>query len=214
MPSRSKISGSGMLATHAPYGNASVSHVHDLDIWQLHYYGHGSPGGKQFLPWFRLLSEAGYRCLAPSFPGHGNTAGPAPSSKPDPDALAGLPAQVVTRVLDYFGISKVVLLGHDWGGGVAIEYALRKPERVRGLVGFNVSYRDAGGMAQLGRRYKAQRKACRLLMCWEDSPVHLRKKGTQLAQSAGAALVDCNAGGWKAVLQHTHNFLSTLLHSG
>lgn len=50
----------------------------------LHYYGHGSPGGKQFVGWFAALKKAGYRCLAPSFPGHGGTPGPAPSSKPDP----------------------------------------------------------------------------------------------------------------------------------
>ena len=114
---------------------------------------------------------------------------------------------MLTRVLDYFGVKKAVFVGHDWGGGVAFEFALRKPERVEGVVGYNVSYRDAGGMAQLGRRYKPRR----LLLCWEDSQVHLRKKGVALAKAAGVSLLDCNSQGPYAVMQHTHKFLAGLL---
>lgn len=41
----------------------------------------------------------------------------------DADALAG-----------HLGLDQVLVLGHDWGGFVALEMALRHPERVAGLV--------------------------------------------------------------------------------
>ena len=41
--------------------------------------------------------------------------------------VGGLPVTIVRRVLDHFGVKKAVVVGRDWGGGVAIEFALRKP---------------------------------------------------------------------------------------
>jgi proline iminopeptidase len=38
------------------------------------------------------------------------------------------------KVREYFHIDKVVLLGHSWGAVLALEYALRHPERVSRLV--------------------------------------------------------------------------------
>eukprot|EP01048_Picozoa_sp_COSAG05_P025495 COSAG05_NODE_6507_length_946_cov_0.737898_1_plen_192_part_01 len=160
----------------------------------LHYYGHGSEGGAQFVPWFQALRGKGYRVLAPSFPGHGTTPGPAPSAKPDPAALGGAPAELVRSVLDHFGIKACVLLGHDWGGGVAFEFAARAPERVLALVGHSISYRDAEtSLATLRRRYAAgggggKGKQKLLLLCWVESEVHLKKKGLALAALAGVQL--------------------------
>ena len=126
------------------------------------------------------------------------------------DNLAGLPAQVLTRVLDFFGVRRAVLLGHDWGAGVGIEYALRKPQRVIGFIGYNISYRDNGGMSKLGQLYRTRGKAKRLLLCWIDSHVHLRKKGKRLAEAAGMELKDCNARGIQSVLEHVIEFLKSL----
>ena len=53
------------------------------------------------------------------------------------------------RVLDHFGVRKAVVAGRDWGGGVALEFALREPGRVRALLGSVVSYRDEAGLSRL-----------------------------------------------------------------
>ena len=191
----------------------------------LHYYGHGSPGGQQFVEWFLALREAGFRVLAPSFPGHGNTSGAAFSSKPDPDALAGEPATFVTAVLDHFGVKSCAILGHDWGGGVAWEYAARLPQRVTAVIGHSISYRGAerGSLALLQRRYastgasgggggskqsKPKKKKKRLLLCWMESEVHLKKKGLALAKAAGVKLRECDDS--DEVLRNVVSFLSGL----
>ena len=56
---------------------------------------------------------------------------------------------IVRRVLDHFGVKKAVVVGRDWGGGVALEFALREPGRVRALLGSVVSYRDEAGLSRL-----------------------------------------------------------------
>jgi len=103
-------------------------------------------------------------------------------------------------------------MGHDWGAGVGIEYAVRRPHRVVGFIGYNASYRDTGGMSTLGKLFRARQrgKTDKLLLCWEDSPVHLRKKGKRLAEAAGIELKDCNARGSRAVLEHSITFLRLL----
>ena len=174
----------------------------------LHYYGHGSPGGRQFVEWFCALRDAGYRVLAPSFPGHGNTAGSV-SSKPEPEALAGEPAAFLTAVLDYFGVKRCVLFGHDWGGGVAWEYAVRFPQRVAAVIGHSISYRGAeSSLAVLQKRYAPGRGHKRMLLCWMESEVHLKKKGLALAKGAGVKLRLCDSSG--SVLEHAVRFLGGL----
>lgn len=149
----------------------------------LHYYGHGSDGGKQFERWFKPLSEAGYRCLAPSFPGHGNTPGKV-SGKPDPAVLAEGPCKFVTQLLHHFGIRKLaIILGYDWGGGVAMEYAIRHSARVGAVVGWSISHRDETRMAKLKRRYSSQKRA--LFLAQKNSLVHPLRKQQRHAAACG-----------------------------
>jgi pimeloyl-ACP methyl ester carboxylesterase len=174
----------------------------------LHYYGHGSPGGRQFVEWFSALRDAGYRVLAPSFPGHGNTAGSV-SSKPEPEVLAGVPAAFLTALLDHFGVKTCVLFGHDWGGGVAWEYAARFPQRVAAVIGHSISYRGAeSSLAVLQKRYAPTQGRKRMLLCWMESEVHLKKKGLALAKGAGVKLRLCDSS--DAVLGHAIQFLGKL----
>lgn len=173
----------------------------------LHYYGHNSAGGAQFIEWFSALREIGYRVLAPSFPGHGNTPGPAPSSKSDPEALAGAPGQLVSMLLNFFGIKKCVIMGHDWGGGVALEFAARSPQRVLAVIGHSISYRDAEeSLSFIQKRYAGKQK--KLLLCWVASVVHLKKKGLALAKLAGVKLKEADDS--QGVLQHITYFLREL----
>ncbi len=82
--------------------------------------------------------EAG-RVIALDWPGQGES-GPdhqPPTSRRYAELLAGF--------LDALRLDRVVLLGNSIGGGAAIAYAARHPERVRGLVLANPSGLDAGG---------------------------------------------------------------------
>ena len=69
---------------------------------------------------------AGYRYLAVDLPGHGR------SRATCPDTVAGI-AQTVLETLDRLGVERAVLVGQSLGGGVAIEVACQRPERVLAL---------------------------------------------------------------------------------
>jgi pimeloyl-ACP methyl ester carboxylesterase len=76
------------------------------------------------------LAEAGVRVIAPALPGFGGSA-PLPG---EAFTLRGLAAWTA-ELLGALGISDPVLVvGHSFGGGVAITLAYDRPERVRGLV--------------------------------------------------------------------------------
>jgi len=155
----------------------------------LHYYGHGSEGGAQFVDWFKPLSEAGYRCLAPSFPGHGNTPGKL-SGKPDAEILGNAPCTFVTRLLQHFGIRKVaVLVGYDWGGGIAMEYAIRHSARVGAVVGWSISHRDETRMAKLKKRSAKKKSASILFLGQKNSLVHPFIKQQKHAAACGMKAV-------------------------
>ena len=78
----------------------------------------------------RRIADAGPRAAAPDLRGHGWSSKPLDARLYTPDALADW----VVAVLDALGIGRAVLLGHSLGGQIALEAALRAPDRVAGLV--------------------------------------------------------------------------------
>ncbi|GAB4516722.1 MAG: haloalkane dehalogenase [Parvularculaceae bacterium] len=56
------------------------------------------------------------------------------SSKPDIGYTFQEHARYVNAFMDALGLRDVVLVGHDWGGGLALQYARRHGDNVRGLV--------------------------------------------------------------------------------
>ena len=75
------------------------------------------------------LTAAGVRVIAPSLPGFGGSDGP-------PLTGVDLPAYAhrVGRLLDVLGVERPVFVaGHSFGGGVALQLATDRPERVRSL---------------------------------------------------------------------------------
>lgn len=58
------------------------------------------------------------------------------SSKPDCDLSYGvwLSVEDVRALVDRLGYERFVLVGHDWGGGIAWSFALHYPERLHALV--------------------------------------------------------------------------------
>ncbi|MBV6757731.1 alpha/beta fold hydrolase [Rhodococcus opacus] len=76
------------------------------------------------------LAQQGHRIVTPTLPGFGGT----PDHAPEDRTFAGYAAWL-GRFLDDAGISEpVTLVGHSFGGGVAIQAAHDLPERVARLV--------------------------------------------------------------------------------
>jgi pimeloyl-ACP methyl ester carboxylesterase len=75
------------------------------------------------------LTKAGVRVLAPALPGFGGSDGP-PLQEIDLAAYAGR----IGRLLDVLELdAPVFVAGHSFGGGVALQLATDRPERVRSL---------------------------------------------------------------------------------
>ncbi|MEV4292099.1 haloalkane dehalogenase [Nonomuraea bangladeshensis] len=89
---------------------------------------HGNPSSSR--AWRDVLpgvSAPGRRLLAPDLIGMGR------SDKPDLPYRFGDHARYLDAWFDALGLEDVVLVGHDWGGTLACDWAARHPERVRGV---------------------------------------------------------------------------------
>ena len=89
------------------------------------------------------VAGAGFRAIAPDQRGYGNTGGPkGPDAVPLYD-IAHL-TDDLAGMLDALGIDKAVFAGHDWGGMVTWQMALRHPDRVAGVIGVNTPFIPRG----------------------------------------------------------------------
>jgi epoxide hydrolase A/B len=84
----------------------------------------------------KALGEAGIRVIAPDQRGYGATDRPEPVEAYDLEHLTA----DLAGLLDCLGIDKAVFVGHDWGGFVVWQMALRHPDRVAGVVGLNTPH--------------------------------------------------------------------------
>ncbi len=89
---------------------------------------HGLTGSRR--NWARLTDtlKTDHRVLAPDLFGHGA------SAKPMGDYSLGAHAATLRDLLDLLSISRVTLVGHSFGGGIAMEFCYLFPERVQRLV--------------------------------------------------------------------------------
>jgi pimeloyl-ACP methyl ester carboxylesterase len=99
----------------------------------LHGIGDSS---RTWIPAMRLL-QGSYTMLAPDLPGHGN------SSSPLGDYSLGNHASSMRDLLDLLSIERVTVVGHSFGGGVAMQFAYQFPSRCERLV-----LVDAGGLGR------------------------------------------------------------------
>jgi haloalkane dehalogenase len=87
---------------------------------------HGNPGSSYL--WRNVLPGVGPgRLLAPDLIGMGR------SGKPDIGYTFADHARYLDAWFDAAGLDRVVLVGHDWGGALAFDWAARHPGRVLGL---------------------------------------------------------------------------------
>jgi pimeloyl-ACP methyl ester carboxylesterase len=90
---------------------------------------HGNPGSCQ--DWARLYGPLSSRYCAFAFdrPGHGH------SDRPNHrDITVDVQAQMLHTALKELNVEQPILVGHSWGGALALAYALEFQEDVAGLV--------------------------------------------------------------------------------
>jgi predicted esterase len=155
------------------YGNWDAGPKRPLVVL-LHYYGFGG-GASMWHFLFTELIQSGARFLAPNFPGHEGTKGSS-SSKPEDMSKPGGPVEILQGLLDAVGEKKAIVVGFDWGGGIAAEFALAHSKRVKKLALWCMSYRDSSKLAGLAVRNKD------LLFMWDKNDQNRSpKKGKEFA---------------------------------
>lgn len=109
-------------------------------------------GRRSYRHAIRRLVDLGCRVYAPNLPGFGRT-----PELPARSASFGGYADWVLDFLDAVGVDEpVFLVGHSFGGGVAVKVAHRRPDRVRSLVLVNAvggsAWSSASGLRAMTER--------------------------------------------------------------
>jgi pimeloyl-ACP methyl ester carboxylesterase len=91
---------------------------------------HGNPGSCH--DWTRLYAAMAGRFCVFAFdrPGHGHSDRPQNNGHVTAEVQAGL----LNSALHKLGVERPILVGHSWGGALALIYALSYPEELSGLV--------------------------------------------------------------------------------
>jgi hypothetical protein len=121
--------------TRSRYGESMpVAHVLDSTIFYREMgtgvpliFLHGNPTSSYL--WRRILPAVGDpgRRLAPDLIGMGD------SGKPDIAYTFDDHSRYLDAWFDALGLDDIVLIGHDWGGALAFDWAARHPGRARGI---------------------------------------------------------------------------------
>ena len=109
-------------------GDGAVIHAESRGEGPALVFAHGLGGSH--LSWWQQVAHFAptHRCIAFAHRGFGPSRAPAEGIDP------ARYAEDLDAVLDAFGVDRAVLVGQSMGGWTAIEFALRRPERLRGLV--------------------------------------------------------------------------------
>lgn len=132
-----------MLASAAAYargdGAGLTEHVVTVDDVKLHYVEsgtgpavvliHGNPGYSADFELGAIDALSGnHRVIAIDRPGHGD------SDRADNIDTVEEQAQLLHDELAKLEIKKPILVGHSWGGSLALAYALAYPDDIEGMV--------------------------------------------------------------------------------
>ncbi|WP_248962766.1 haloalkane dehalogenase [Sphaerisporangium perillae] len=104
----------------------STMFYRDLGAGSPMVFLHGNPTSSHL--WRHILPAIGSgRRLAPDLIGMGQ------SGKPAIDYTFADHSRYLDAWFDALELDEVILVGHDWGGALAFDWAARHPERVRGI---------------------------------------------------------------------------------
>jgi pimeloyl-ACP methyl ester carboxylesterase len=128
---------------------AEAGHADAPPVILLHGFPEFWAGWKAQIP---ALVAAGFRVIAPDQRGYNLSGKPKGVDAYDLDRLA----EDATALADHLGISKMKIVGHDWGASVVWWLATAKPERVERAVAINAPHPALWRKAM--REDKAQRR--------------------------------------------------------
>jgi haloalkane dehalogenase len=107
----------------------STIHYEDTGSGTPIVFLHGNPASSYV--WRNVIPLVGEgRRLAPDLIGMGR------SGKPDVEYKFADHARYLDAWFDALGLDEVILVGHDWGGALAFDWAARHPKRVKGIAFF------------------------------------------------------------------------------
>jgi len=137
-------------ATHPPIGRPVSVGTETVHVIQRGEAGppvlmiHGASANAREFTWtLAPRLEGAYRVLMADRPGHGY------SSRPEDAQDLGVQATQMAGVLDQLAPDeKAILVGHSFGGAVALRVALDRPDLVKGLVLLAPVTHDWGGGGQ------------------------------------------------------------------
>lgn len=131
----------------------STMHYQDSGSGTPFVFLHGNPSSSYL--WREILPEVGPgRLLAPDLIGMGL------SGKPDIGYAFDDHARYLDEWFEVMGLDRVVLVGHDWGGALAFDWAARHPERVLGIA-FLESIVKPMGLDELSPQARARSESIR-----------------------------------------------------
>ena len=118
------------------YRNIEGVRLHYLDegagpvIWLMHGMPMWSYVWRKIIP---PLVAAGYRCFVPDLMGFGL------SDKPEAEHAHGLQRHValMSKLIEQLGFKNLIIAGQDWGGPIALRYAIENKTNVSALIIFN-----------------------------------------------------------------------------
>tara|TARA_Y100000031_G_C8248815_1_gene399484 strand:+ start:3172 stop:4158 length:987 start_codon:yes stop_codon:yes gene_type:complete len=134
------------------------ANIGDLRVRCLDWGGDGPPvvalhGLASSAHWYDLVSPLlrhTYRVIAPDQRGHGQT-----TQAPDGYDWASLSLDVI-GLMDSLDIERFAVLGHSWGGNVAINLAAKHPDRISALVMIDGGF--FGGRSRVTSNYEEFRQ--------------------------------------------------------
>ena len=133
-----------------------VSARNELAVWDIGEGNpvlvlHGFPDAPiGMTPLVNRLVAAGYRCLVPSQPGY------LPSGPVD-NYHSKAVARDMVDVLDAYGLDRVPVVGHDWGGCVALDLGADHADRITRVVSLAIPH--PAGFAARRRDLQEQKTA-------------------------------------------------------
>jgi pimeloyl-ACP methyl ester carboxylesterase len=128
----------------------------DIAVWEVGEGDpvlvlHGFPDTPVGLtPLVERLTAAGFRCLIPALPGY------LPSGPVD-DYHSARVADDMVAVLDAYGLERVPVVGHDWGGCVALDLGADHADRISRVVSLAIPH--PAGFAARRRDLQEQKTA-------------------------------------------------------
>ncbi|WP_028973904.1 alpha/beta fold hydrolase [Spirochaeta cellobiosiphila] len=87
-----------------------------------------------------VLVEAGYHVIVPNQRGYGNSSNPTEVTDYDINKLSG----DLVELLNYYGYSDAIFVGHDWGAMVVWWLTLLHPQRVKKIINLSIPYQVRG----------------------------------------------------------------------